>query len=464
MIKNKKTKKYLQSDNEYIFDAPKSFVFLAMFMVVINIGLFALIFVMNKATPIHSEKVYATAMLISMEVFFNIILAELLSRSFGYSMKMSKAGVTIRTGGITKIFSPETRYCFIPWKDIYAVMEISGSQLYFTGSSVFMGKNSYLYIIPNGRFTGLKKKFYTVPLYCFADDDQIELEEIIRKFKPEQMLEEFPGNLFEFKYVNSAYDMQAADVLKKIKRNTSFFNKRVAGLLLSILVFASLQLYKVHLERTHTYFYFDRNPKYVPEYAIKFNRPKTWERASYQDRTDVDSGDYTVAPTPGESVLGFSPETTVQIRTEKARLTDSHVCLREEYQNLPVGKWAEKIFSESGDPKDYTFIHKWKKTKSTVRKIDEHIALKRDRYFCLKTHRDVYSGQETIRDKVELITCLSYVCGKDDFTVIINTTDDKAYFTEPLEKDEKYNIMLKHHNETVGKTLDSMIIDKTSEL
>ena len=95
MIKNKKTKKYLQSDNEYIFDAPKSFVFLAMFMVVINIGLFALIFVMNKATPIHSEKVYATAMLISMEVFFNIILAELLSRSFGYSMKMSKTGVTI---------------------------------------------------------------------------------------------------------------------------------------------------------------------------------------------------------------------------------------------------------------------------------------------------------------------------------------------------------------------------------
>lgn len=202
----------------------------------------------------------------------------------------------------------------------------------------------------------------------------------------------------------------------------------------------------------------------MPEYAIKFNRPKTWKRASYQDRTDVDFGDYTVAPTPGESVLGFSPETIVQIRTEKARLTYSHVCLSEEYQNLPVGKWAEKIFSESGDPEDYTFIYKWKKTKSTVHKIDEHIALKRDCYFCLKTHRDVYSGQETIRDKVELITCLSYVCGKDDFTVIINTTDDKACFTEPLEKDEKYNIMLKHHNETVGKTLDSMIIDKTSEL
>ena len=104
------SKKKNEQITEYTFKSKDSIILTLVLMGVLMMIVFTVGMLMYGETPIHSKKLPAIVGTTAFEMLLAVALITMIDSYRGYLIKIDERGVTVRAGGVTRIFKRKPKY------------------------------------------------------------------------------------------------------------------------------------------------------------------------------------------------------------------------------------------------------------------------------------------------------------------------------------------------------------------
>ena len=142
---------------EYTFKSKDSIILTLVLMGVLMMIVFTVGMLMYGETPIHSKKLPAIVGTAAFEMLLAVALITMIDSYRGYLIKIDERGVTVRTGGVTRIFKRKPKYNLVRWEELDAIIQVRKIMPVVTGRFIYRKNTYWIYLIPiNGRCQSVK--------------------------------------------------------------------------------------------------------------------------------------------------------------------------------------------------------------------------------------------------------------------------------------------------------------------
>lgn len=211
---NQSEKKFHEQQNEDSFTMrmEKKYLYMQIFIAAaISCFVIAVSLIVLMDHPTQNDKI---AIGISAILLASILIIPLIIVKYvytGFILKIDNRGVVFGNGRCTKLIGLKKDYVFLPWKNVYAI--INSEWNYLT-----IPDYSFLYIVTCKDCSGSFKKTYSFPIGYFSHEDGNILPDKVNQYKPDFIKDKSEKYSWIYKFVNENQDKKSEEILKKFEK------------------------------------------------------------------------------------------------------------------------------------------------------------------------------------------------------------------------------------------------------
>ena len=438
-------KKKNEQITEYTFKSKDSIILTLVLMGVLMMIVFTVGMLMYGETPIHSKKLPAIVGTTAFEMLLAVALITMIDSYRGYLIKIDERGVTVRAGGVTRIFKRKPKYNLVRWEELDAIIQVRKIMPVVTGRFIYRKNTYWLYIIPiNGRCQSVKRE-YTVSMEFLSPDDEYALENIIKELKPTYIKKKESEDPFVFYYSNSLNQKKRHITVEKLRKRTIFFNSIALWYVCTFILMAALPALNENFNNDH-YYYSKMYTGPYKKYVMKFSKPTYWRYANDSNTEGISTGSYEVAYIiDHQKYPEFYPKIKAQIAIGKGSFNEAT-----DYDSSSFDECRE---SQSEDANN-----------EEISEDNKHNIIKQRNDINITKYHYCHYGRMNAYDNVNLKTVIILDYKGAIYRIVIETEEQRDRFGENLETDPKFLAMKKLHKKTVSDAIKATVIDKPSNL
>lgn len=211
---NQSEKKFHEQQNEDSFTMrmEKKYLYMQIFIAaaiscfVIAVSIIAL---MDHPTQNDKIAIGISAILLASILIIPLIIVKYVYT--GFILKIDNRGIVFGNGRCTKLIGLKKDYVFLPWKNVYAI--INSEWNYLT-----IPDYSFLYIVTCKDCSGSFKKTYSFPIGYFSHEDRNILPDKVNQYKPDFIKDKSEKYSWIYKFVNENQDKKSEEILKKFEK------------------------------------------------------------------------------------------------------------------------------------------------------------------------------------------------------------------------------------------------------
>lgn len=211
---NQSDKKFHEQQNEDSFTMrmEKKYLYMQIFIAAaISCFVIAVSLIVLMDHPTQNDKI---AIGISAILLASILIIPLIIVKYvytGFILKIDNRGIVFGNGRCTKLIGLKKDYVFLPWKNVYAI--INSEWNYLT-----IPDYSFLYIVTCKDCSGSFKKTYSFPIGYFSHEDRNILPDKVNQYKPDFIKDKSEKYSWIYKFVNENQDKKSEEILKKFEK------------------------------------------------------------------------------------------------------------------------------------------------------------------------------------------------------------------------------------------------------
>lgn len=211
---NQSEKKFHEQQNEDSFTMrmEKKYLYMQIFIAAaISCFVIAVSLIVLMDHPTQNDKI---AIGISAILLASILIIPLIIVKYvytGFILKIDNRGIVFGNGRCTKLIGLKKDYVFLPWKNVYAI--INSEWNYLT-----IPDYSFLYIVTCKDCSGSFKKTYSFPIGYFSHEDRNILPDKVNQYKPDFIKDKSEKYSWIYKFVNENQDKKSEEILKKFEK------------------------------------------------------------------------------------------------------------------------------------------------------------------------------------------------------------------------------------------------------
>lgn len=211
---NQSEKKFHEQQNEDSFTMrmEKKYLYMQIFIAAaISCFVIAVSLIVLMDHPTQNDKI---AIGISAILLASILIIPLIIVKYvytGFILKIDNMGIVFGNGRCTKLIGLKKDYVFLPWKNVYAI--INSEWNYLT-----IPDYSFLYIVTCKDCSGSFKKTYSFPIGYFSHEDRNILPDKVNQYKPDFIKDKSEKYSWIYKFVNENQDKKSEEILKKFEK------------------------------------------------------------------------------------------------------------------------------------------------------------------------------------------------------------------------------------------------------
>ena len=211
---NQSEKKFYEQQNEDSFTMrmEKKYLYMQIFIAAaISCFVIAVSIIALMDHPTQNDKI---AIGISAILMVSILIIPLIIVKYvytGFILKIDNRGIVFGNGRCTKLIGLKKDYVFLPWKNVYAI--INSEWNYLT-----IPDYSFLYIVTCKDCSGSFKKTYSFPIGYFSHEDRNILPDKVNQYKPDFIKDKSEKYSWIYKFVNENQDKKSEEILKKFEK------------------------------------------------------------------------------------------------------------------------------------------------------------------------------------------------------------------------------------------------------
>lgn len=211
---NQSEKKFHEQQNEDSFTMrmEKKYLYMQIFIAAaISCFVIAVSIIALMDHPTQNDKI---AIGISAILLVSILIIPLIIVKYvytGFILKIDNRGIVFGNGRCTKLIGLKKDYVFLPWKNVYAI--INSEWNYLT-----IPDYSFLYIVTCKDCSGSFKKTYSFPIGYFSHEDRNILPDKVNQYKPDFIKDKSEKYSWIYKFVNENQDKKSEEILKKFEK------------------------------------------------------------------------------------------------------------------------------------------------------------------------------------------------------------------------------------------------------
>lgn len=211
---NQSEKKFHEQQNEDSFTMrmEKKYLYMQIFIAAaISCFVIAVSIIALMDHPTQNDKI---AIGISAILLVSILIIPLIIVKYvytGFILKIDNRGIVFGNGRCTKLIGLKKDYVFLPWKNVYAI--INSEWNYLT-----IPDYSFLYIVTCKDCSGSFKKTYSFPIGYFLHEDRNILPDKVNQYKPDFIKDKSEKYSWIYKFVNENQDKKSEEILKKFEK------------------------------------------------------------------------------------------------------------------------------------------------------------------------------------------------------------------------------------------------------